>query len=103
MNAKLMSLLADATAAAEATAGAEAEMAKDKLCPLYVELLSIVKNNPEKQAEFVKKHEIASMKMAAISSHLTRQGYIIEGGLFKRKLRITDKGAAAVAKYGKQI
>ena len=82
-------------------AGAEAEMAKDKLCPLYVELLSIVKNNPEKQAEFVKKHEIASMKMAAISSHLTRQGYIIEGGLFKRKLRITDKGSAAVAKYSK--
>ena len=99
MNTKLMSLLADATAAAEATAGAEAEMAKEGLNPLYVELLSIVKNNPDKQAEFVKKHEIRSMQMAAISSHLTRQGYILEGGLFKRKLRITDKGSAAVQKY----
>lgn len=84
-----------------ALSGREAEMAKEDLCPLYVELLSIVKNNPDKQAEFVKKHEIRSMQMAAISSHLTRQGYIIEGGLFKRKLRITDKGSAAVAKYSK--
>lgn len=79
--------------------GAEAEMAKDCLCPLYVELLSIVKNTPDKQAEFVKKHQIRSMQMAAISAHLTRQGYIVEGGLFKRKLSITDKGSAAVAKY----
>lgn len=84
-----------------ALSGREAEMAKEDLCPLYVELLSIVKNNPDKQAEFAKKHEIRSMQMAAISSHLTRQGYIIEGGLFKRKLRITDKGNAAVAKYSK--
>ncbi|NLJ45233.1 MAG: sodium:solute symporter family protein, partial [Treponema sp.] len=66
---------------------------------LYVELLGILKNTPEKQAEFVKRHGIKSMHMAAISAHLTRQGYIIEGGLFKRRLRLTDKGAAAVAKY----
>ncbi len=80
--------------------GTEAEMAKDYVNPMYVELLSIVKNNPDKQAEFVKKYGIKSMQMAAISSHLTRRGYIIEGGLFKRKLRITDKGAA-IAKYAK--
>ena len=79
--------------------GKEAEMLKDKLTPMYVELLDIVKNRPEHQAEFVQKHQIKSMHMAAISSHLTRQGYIKEGGLFKRKLRITEKGAAAVAKY----
>lgn len=39
------------------------------------------------------------MRMSSICSHLTRQGYIVEGGLFKRKLRITDKGIAAVQKY----
>ena len=38
-------------------------------------------------------------QMAAISSHLTRKGYIIEGGLFKRKLRLTDKGAALVKQF----
>ena len=81
--------------------GAEAEMAKEHLCPMYVELLTIVKNAPDKQAEFVKKYNVASMKMAAISSHLTRQGYIVEGGLFKRKLSITEKGSMAVSKYSK--
>lgn len=88
-------------AALGALSGGEAEMAKEGLTPLYVELLSIVKNNPDQQAEFVKKHDVRSMQMAAISSHLTREGYIIEGGLFKRKLRITEKGSAAVQKYGK--
>lgn len=81
--------------------GTEAALAAEKLSPMYLELLSVVKNAPEKQADFVKKYSIKSMQMAAISSHLTRQGYIVEGGLFKRKLRITDKGAAAVTKYAR--
>jgi SSS family solute:Na+ symporter len=41
------------------------------------------------------------MHMAAISSHLTRQGYIVEKGLFKRKLRITQQGLDAVTKFAK--
>jgi solute:Na+ symporter, SSS family len=77
----------------------EASMAAEGLTPMYLELLEMVKNNPEKQAEFVKHHEIRSMRMASISAHLTRQGYIIEGGLFKRKLRVTEKGTAAVQKF----
>lgn len=86
-------------AALKPLAGAEADMAKEKLNPMYLDLLTIVKNNPDRQADFVKKYAVRSMQMAAISSHLTRQGYIVEKGLFKRKLTITDKGAAAVAKY----
>lgn len=74
-------------------------MAKEGLSPLYVELLKIVDQTPEKQAEFLQKNGIKSMRMSSICSHLTRQGYIIEGGLFKRKLRITEKGKAAVQKY----
>lgn len=88
-------------AALPALPGKEAEMAEECLCPLYVELLAIVAKNPEKQADFLKKNNIKSMKMSSICSHLTRQGYIIEGGLFKRKLRITAKGSTAVSKYGK--
>lgn len=79
--------------------GADEEMAEAGLSPLYLELLGIVKNSPDKQAEFVKRNGIKSMHMAAISAHLTRQGYIVEGGLFKRKLRITDKGASTVARF----
>lgn len=79
--------------------GAEAEMAKEGLNPLYLGLLKVVMENPENQAEYIQKNGIKSMRMSSICSHLTRQGYIIEGGLFKRKLRVTDKGAAAVRKY----
>lgn len=77
----------------------DAEMAKEGLSPLYVQLLKVVQESPEKQAEFVQKNGIKSMRMSAICSHLTRQGYVVEGGLFKRKLRVTEKGAAAVRKY----
>ena len=79
--------------------GRESEMARECLTPLYVQLLKIVKDTPEKQAEFLQKNGIKSMRMSSICSHLTHQGYIVEGGLFKRKLRITDKGIAAVQKY----
>lgn len=89
-------------AALPALKGDEAEMAKDGLTPMYVELLALVKNSPEKQAEFVKRNGIKSMHMASISAHLTRQGYIVEAGLFKRKLRITAKGVAAVEKYARK-
>jgi SSS family solute:Na+ symporter len=88
-------------AALPALAGPEAEMRKEKLTPMYVDLLAILKNNPEEQMKFIEKYQVKSMHMAAVSSHLTRQGYIVEGALFKRKLRLTEKGAAAVAKYAK--
>ena len=86
-------------AALPALSGKEAEMAEEFLNPLYVQLLKVVKENPEQQAEFVQKNGIKSMRMSAICSHLTRRGYVVEGGLFKRKLRITEKGAAALQKY----
>ena len=74
-------------------------MAKDGLTPMYLQLLQIVQNSPEKQAEFVQKNHIKSMHMAAISSHLTRRGYLVEKGIFKRKLAITAKGSAVLKKY----
>ena len=66
---------------------------------MYLQLLHIVQNSPEKQAEFVQKNHIKSMHMAAISSHLTRRGYLVEKGIFKRKLAITAKGSAVLKKY----
>ena len=74
-------------------------MAREGLCPMYVELLKIVKDAPEKQADFVKKNDIKSMRMSAICTHLTRQGYVVEKGLFKRKLQITEKGIAATQRF----
>lgn len=79
--------------------GTDAALVKDMLSPLYLELLKIVKDSPEKQFEFIQKNEIRSMRMAAISAHLTRQGYIVERGLFKRKLEITARGIDLIKKY----
>ena len=80
-------------------AGKEAQLCAAGLNDMYLDLLKIVAEDPAKQADFIKKHGVRSMQMAAISSHLTRKGYIIEGGLFKRKLRLTDKGAALVKQF----
>ena len=77
----------------------EPKLREAKLKRLYVDLLVIVKNSPEKQLEFIKTNNIKSMHMAAISSHLTRQGYIVEKGLFKRQLHITEKGLKAIAEF----
>ena len=77
----------------------EAQMSREYLCPLYVQLMKTVRDNPDRMGEFVQKHGIKSMKMSAICSHLTRRGYVVEGGLFRRKLRLTEKGATAVQKY----
>lgn len=79
--------------------GKESEMLKDGLNGMYLDLLKIIKEDPNKQAEFQKKYNVASMKMAAISSHLTRKGYIVEKGLFQRKLQITEEGRKLVNKY----
>ena len=67
-------------AALPALSGKEAEMAEEFLNPLYVQLLKVVKENPKQQAEFVQKNGIKSMRMSAICSHLTRRGYVVEGG-----------------------
>lgn len=79
--------------------GKAAEMAAEGLTAMYVELLNMLKSSPYRQADFINRNQIKSMHMAAISTHLTRLGYIREDGLFKRKLALTEKGAAVAAKY----
>lgn len=84
-------------AALPALSEKDAALAQQGLSPMYLDLLKMLANQPEKQAEFIAKNQIKSMYMASISSHLTRQGYIVEQGLFKRKLAITEKGRSVIA------
>ncbi|MDK2867205.1 MAG: solute:Na+ symporter, family [Clostridiales bacterium] len=79
----------------------DTQLSAQFLSPMYLELLKTVEKNPEHQAAFVQKNGIASMQMAAISSHLTRRGYIEEKGLFKRKLIITPKGRKVIEQFSK--
>ena len=71
----------------------------DYLTPLYAGLLKTVMEHPEQQSQYAAANNIRSMQMSAICSHLTRRGYVIEKGVFRRKLRITEKGTTAVKKY----
>lgn len=81
--------------------GAEAELADMKLTPLYLDLLKAAAKSPEEQAAFLKEHQIKSMRMSSICTHLTRQGYIREKGMYKRRLEVTEKGMEVIKKYAK--
>lgn len=77
--------------------GNDAKLASVGLTPDYVEFLKLVKTgDAHKQNEWIAAKKIRSMQMAAISSHLTREGYIKEKGLMRRKYEITEKGLAAI-------
>lgn len=80
----------------------EDKMSVDGLCPLYVDLLKAVSMSAKAQNEFIRDNDIRSMQMAAISSHLTRNNYIVEKGAFQRILEITPKGIDALKKYSKE-
>ena len=82
-----------------ALTGIEAQMAEDYLCPLYLQLLQVVQSNPGQLGQFVQEYSIKSMRMSSICSHLTRQGYVVERGLFRRRLQLTSKGSAILGKY----
>lgn len=65
----------------------------------YINLLKTVIETPSALNKFIKKEGWSSLKVSSVTSHLTRQGYIIEKGLFKRKIYVTKKGKDAVSKF----
>jgi SSS family solute:Na+ symporter len=79
--------------------GKEAEMNSRGLNDSYVGLLKIANEAPQNVNNYIKEKQWKSLKVSSVSSHLTRQGYIIEKGLFKRKISVTQKGIEAVKKY----
>ena len=77
--------------------GKDAELAKQGLTPAYVEFLkTVASGDAHKQNKWIEENGIRSMQMSAISSHLTREGFIQEKGAFRRKYVITGKGKAAI-------
>lgn len=77
----------------------EAELNNVGLNDAYLGLLKVASKTPEKIAQYIKDQQWRSLKVSSVTSHLTRQGYIIEKGLFKRKIMITQKGKDAVNRY----
>mgnify|MGYP000894741991 CR=1 FL=1 len=81
----------------------EARMIEDYLNPRYVRFLEMALNTPDKVGIFAKENNLASLQMSSMISHLVRRGYINEKGMFKRKVKITDKGKLMVERYGNLV
>ena len=79
--------------------GQELSMNRDGLNASYVGLLKVANEAPQSVNKYVKDQKWKSLKISSVTSHLTRQGYIIEKGLFKRKIVVTQKGREAIKKY----
>ncbi len=77
----------------------EDRMMKEYLTPKYVDFLEIVLKDPDKAGKFAKDHDMGSLQMSSMISHLARRGYILEKGMFKRKVEITEKGKSIVSQY----
>lgn len=77
----------------------EERMMKEYLTPKYVDFLEIVLKDPDKAGKFAKDHDMGSLQMSSMISHLARRGYILEKGMFKRKVEITEKGKSIVSQY----
>ena len=77
----------------------EAAMNFDGLNEIYIGLLKTADRAPSNVNQYVKELKWKSLKVSSVTAHLTRQGYIIEKGLFKRKIVVTQKGKEAIKKY----
>ncbi len=78
----------------------EAQMAADGLKPQYLELLSFAARSPEDLSRLAKEKEMSSLEVANIISHLVRKGYLAEGGIWRRVVKITERGKQLLEKYG---
>lgn len=79
--------------------GQEEQLAHVGLKPLYLEILKISGESSKDIQQFMKDKNLTSLELSSIISHLVRQDYILEKGLWRRKLQVTSKGREAVQKF----
>lgn len=77
----------------------ESKMVEDYLTPKYVRFLEMALNRPDEIGLFAKDNNMTSLQMSSMISHLNRRGYIIEKGMFRRRVEVTEKGKKMVEKY----
>jgi SSS family solute:Na+ symporter len=77
----------------------ESALAADRLTPESLRVLRIVQEAPGRLADLVKSGEFTSLKVSAILAKLIRNGYVREGGLFKRTLAVSEAGSNLLEKY----
>lgn len=77
----------------------EAKMAADGLTDKYLKILRVTDESPEKLPDLVKEEGLTSLEVASAVSHLVKKGYVLEKGVWRRKLEVTEAGRKVLAKY----
>lgn len=77
----------------------DGEMARDGLRPLYLEILSFAAKNPGELPRFAAEKGMSSLEVANIVAHLVRKGYLSEGGVWRRTIKVSSLGRQVLAKY----
>ncbi|MGI6177313.1 MAG: sodium:solute symporter family transporter [Eubacterium sp.] len=86
-------------AALPALSEREQKLADAYLTDEYVEMLKAVKQSTQAVRDYTAQKQIPSMRMSAIVTHLAMYGYIVEKGVFRRKLSLTAKGEKAITEF----
>ncbi|MGF6905593.1 sodium:solute symporter family protein [Fusobacterium sp. PH5-44] len=75
------------------------EMEKDYLNNHYLEFLKAINISSKELSAEIKRKNYTSLQVSSIVSHLFRRGYILENGLYKRRLSLTSTGEKIIKKY----
>lgn len=74
----------------------EQKLINNNLNTEYIGFLQAAKVSDEEVVKYVKSKEWNSLKLSSITSHLTREGFIVEKGWFRRKIELTEKAISAI-------
>lgn len=77
----------------------EVKLLEDNLNTKYIKFIELANKNPEKIGTFAKEYSMSSLQMSSMISHLARRGYVKETGMFRRYVKLTDKGTSVLQKY----
>ncbi len=75
------------------------QLAEDNLTEESLGVLRVIKGDPGMLVNLVKKEELTSLKLSTLLAKLIRENYLIEGGFWKRKIKISEMGETTLKKY----
>ncbi len=81
----------------------EEKLLQDGLNLDSLKILDAAAANPEQLPELVSQGKYSSLKLSAILAQLIRQGYLIEGGLWKRTISVTPAARKMLNEYKKIV
>ncbi len=75
------------------------QLADNNLTHESLKVLRIAKNDPNKLVELVTSEELSSLKLSTLLAKLIRNGYLIEGGFWKRTISMSGSGEQILEQF----